>query len=310
MKVKIEKLFNHGKEKISNFEYENFINESKVNVSAWAAVLNQDQFLTWLNGIKFDTSIYDTAVDFEYIKSHIGGGNHRLFDGGHSIREMWEKACDASPDDSFNQEVIGYLKALWNDASTVKGLPFKTLEHADYNEWVEKISEIFPSISKKWLYDLTSFDALEITATGIGTVSAILMLNADDKKRFSEIIGSMSVSSIMGANPIMGLTLIALAGYAFFVKKKELDKSAFAKSAGLTMFSSIIFSVLGAPFLIELVVVMACTYLVRKKVLDNEEVLNMMKSQFERIAEKSNAIIISALKAMLTQLEERQKKSA
>ena len=30
-------------------------------------------------------TIYDKAMDAEYLATHVGGGNHRLFDGGHTL---------------------------------------------------------------------------------------------------------------------------------------------------------------------------------------------------------------------------------
>ena len=164
-------------------------------------------------------------MDATYNALKEGGGNHRLFDGGHTLYEAWQKVKNANPDDTFSQEVIGYFKGLWNDGSTVKGLPFKTLEQADYKEWVDKMGTALPGISKDWLYDLTSFDALELTSACIGAVGAIFMLNKADQKRFSEIIGAMGVSSVVGANPIMGLSAIALTGYSYFVKKHVLENS-------------------------------------------------------------------------------------
>ena len=34
---------------------------------------------------KGPATIYDKAMDAEYLATHIGGGSHRLFDGGHTI---------------------------------------------------------------------------------------------------------------------------------------------------------------------------------------------------------------------------------
>ncbi len=41
-------------------------------------------------------TIYDKAMDAEYLETHIGGGLHRLFDGGHTISGAWDAARDAS----------------------------------------------------------------------------------------------------------------------------------------------------------------------------------------------------------------------
>jgi hypothetical protein len=89
--------------------------------------LSQNELLAWSkklsNGVE---TIYDNAMDAEYIKTHIGGPYHRLFDGGHSPVLAWEKVKNASETDSFTQEVIGYVSAMWKNATTKMGMPFTT----------------------------------------------------------------------------------------------------------------------------------------------------------------------------------------
>lgn len=192
--------------------------------------VNQNEILKWLEDVKFASAkVYDQAMDAEYIATNVGGANHRLFDGGHSLVDAWEKVSQAHPDDTFFQEVSGYMKALWNDASTIKGLPFQTLEKSNYDEWVKSVSAVLPSVSKEWLYDLTSFDAVELTSSTVGLVTAIFQLKNEDYKKFDQLIASMGVSSIMGANPIMGIFVIGLAGYSYLYKKNEFDKKIMSK---------------------------------------------------------------------------------
>ena len=75
--------------------------------------LSQADLLGWsknlTNGME---TIYDKAMDAEYIKTNIGGAYHRLFDGGHSPINAWEKVKNASDTDILSQEVIGYAKIL------------------------------------------------------------------------------------------------------------------------------------------------------------------------------------------------------
>lgn len=54
-------------------------------------------------------TIYDRAMDTNYITARIGGGNHRLFDGGHSIAGAFQAARNASPEDSILEEAAGLL---------------------------------------------------------------------------------------------------------------------------------------------------------------------------------------------------------
>lgn len=90
---------------------------------------------------KSTATIYDKAMDMEYLKDHVGGGNHRLFDGGHTLWGAWEKVAEASDDDSFFQEVIGYVSGMWKDATTVKGLPFFTTDTESYDHYADWVKD-------------------------------------------------------------------------------------------------------------------------------------------------------------------------
>lgn len=46
-------------------------------------------------------TIYDRAIDAAYNATRIGGGDHRLFDGGHSLVGGLQVVREASPDDSI-----------------------------------------------------------------------------------------------------------------------------------------------------------------------------------------------------------------
>lgn len=59
--------------------------------------------------------------------------------------------------------------------------------------------------------------------------------------------------------------------------KKDIDKSSLAKGALISTISVTIFSVLVSPLLIELGIAILITTLVRKKVLENEEVMQIIK---------------------------------
>ena len=64
---------------------------------------------TDLNGllqevVQGSSTIYDKAMDAVYNATSIGGGNHRLFDGGHTIGGAWEAVRGASENDNIAQE--------------------------------------------------------------------------------------------------------------------------------------------------------------------------------------------------------------
>ena len=103
--------------------------------------LSQAELLGWSknlsNGVE---TIYYKAMDAEYIKSHICGAYHRLFDGGHSPLDAWEKVKNASDTDKLSQEVIGYVSGMWKDATTKMGMPFTTFDKSQYDKIVDSIN--------------------------------------------------------------------------------------------------------------------------------------------------------------------------
>ena len=250
--------------------------------------LSMPEILKWTETItKSTATIYDKALDAEFLRTHIGGGNHRLFDGGHDIVSAWGLARDASDNDSFTQEVIGYASALWKDATTTMGLPFTTVDKSAYNEWAEAMSAAIPGVNKSWLYDLVSFDAFEVFGAGLGAVGLLFALSKDDQEKLSEILGAMGISAIISANPLMGLAAIATTGYAYWKKKRSgeelrLEAGAAAKGAAVAGVSAGLFMIMGLPILVELVIVIALTSLLQKHILDNETVKELVGRCFEQ----------------------------
>jgi hypothetical protein len=229
---------------------------------------------------KSASTVYDKALDSEYLKSHIGGGDHRLFDGGHDIFGAWDKVKEALPNDSFQEEVLGYISAIWKDLSTVKGLPFQTVSKESFQNWVDAVSGWIPGVDRKYLYDLLSFDAYELLSSGLGVVSIIFALKREDQEKLAELLGSMGIVSILSANPIMGILVIGTSAFAYTKKKMEFDKKAFGKSAVLAGTSMALFSILGMPILFELVIVGILTNILKKQVLENDQLLANIKNQF------------------------------
>jgi len=198
------------------------------------AFLSTNELLKWSESItQSAASVYDKALDAEYLRSHIGGGNHRMFDGGHDIVSAWGAVEEVSNDDSLRQEVVGYTSAIWKDLTTERGLPFVTWSKDHYDATAEWLSSTIPVASKSWFYDLMSFDVFELLSTSLGVAGMLYALSKDDKERLSEILGSMGVISIMSANPLMGIAAVLCATHSYAVKKNELDKGKLATGAGL-----------------------------------------------------------------------------
>ena len=257
--------------------------------ATFMALLSQGELLKWTENLtKSTATVYDKALDATHNKTPIGGGNHRLFDKSHDIFNAWDKAKNARPDDSFFQEVIGFCQAILKDVTTTRGLPFMTLDKASYNQWAEKISESIPFVSKDYLYDLMSFDALEVFSSVLGAVAAIFFLNKNDQEKLSEILGAMGITSIISANPLMGIMTVAIAGYSYYKKKRELDKIAAFKSGTIAAFSFGLFTVLGFSFLVEIVIVIVVANLFKDKVLNNKDILDIIRRHTKEVMAYGN----------------------
>ena len=280
-------------EKEKKDQSQDFINNGELSAALFA-FLSQGKLLSWLGELtKAPAKIYDKALDMEYLKNHIGGGDHRLFDGGHDIFNAWSRVREASPDDSFQQEVLGYISALWKDVTTTKGLPFITVSKENFESWVETLDWI-PGVDRKYLYDLCSFDAMEILSTALGAVGVLFALKKKDQKMLAELLGNMGIVSILSANPIMGIFVIGTAGYAYKKKKMEFDKVAFSKAALMSTFAAALFGVLGLPVLFNLILVITLSKLFRKQVLDNAELHAFIKENvFDRVQEEKEQIYTS-----------------
>jgi hypothetical protein len=189
-----------------------------VNLAAitTTAILASDfsrNMTSWLedmlnNGVP---SIYDKSVDAVYNATNIGGGHlHRLFDGSHDLWGMWEKVREASPDDTLLQEAVGYTTALSKDIATHVGIPLFTWSKSSYDQVTNSLSATF-GIPKPWCSDLLHVNAVEIIGTSIGTLAVALNWNSKQAKEFASLAGSLGISSIVSANPALGVvTLVAL----------------------------------------------------------------------------------------------------
>ena len=245
--------------------------------------LSQPELLGWSknlsNGVE---TIYDKAMDAEYIKSHIGGAYHRLFDGGHSPVNAWDKVKNASETDTFSQEVIGYVSAMWKDATTKMGMPFTTFDKSQYDKIVDSINAS-TGIDKKWMFDLSNYDVFEIFSSVLGVVAALFFLKKDDINKVSEILGSMGILAILSANVFMGIAVVVQTVYAYTVKKKQLDKKEALKGASYSAITYAIFSVLGFPILIELIIAMVVLKVVKGEQIPGKKFVNMIFEKFQTL---------------------------
>ena len=76
-------------------------------------------------------TIASKAMDAEYLRTHIGGNWHRLYDGGHSLAGSWNAVHEALPDLSALDQIGTWANEYWKDFITTRGMPIVTLDSAD-----------------------------------------------------------------------------------------------------------------------------------------------------------------------------------
>lgn len=157
----------------------------------------------WMKG-QFDAAgtVYDKAMDAEYLRTHIGGGYHRLFDGGHDLLGAWRSVRDVLPEDTRIEEVQGYLLGLWKDVVTPRGLPVITWDMETFRGFSETLQETL-SVSPGWVHDIASYTATELGGSIAAVAALLLNLQRKDAARYAELCASLSISGGVGANPVL-----------------------------------------------------------------------------------------------------------
>lgn len=157
-------------------------------------------------------TVYDKAMDQVYNSTNIGGGQlHRLLDGSHDLVGAWKAIHNARSDDSLFQEAMGYFSGLWNDLWTPVGLPIKTLSKDQYGQFAGFLNDKF-SIPRSWSQDILHINGVELFGASVGAIAVALHWKRKDVKRFSTLCGSLGVSALVSANPMLGV--LATAGLA------------------------------------------------------------------------------------------------
>ncbi len=156
------------------------------------------------------------------------------------------------------------------DLTTPMGMPFVTVDKTDFDRWASYYAGTIPGLDKRYFYDLFTFDALEIIATGLSVAAVCFALNKEDEKKLAEILGAMGASSITAANPLLGLATIFVTAYAYW-KHGSIDRSGILKGSALTVFSALMFSVLGMPVMVELAIVLSLSIILRKGLFESDE---------------------------------------
>lgn len=156
-------------------------------------------------------TIYDKAMDAEYLATNIGGANHRLFDGGHTVAGALDAVRGASTDDNIVQEALGFVQGMFRDLTTSKGLPLANWDKATYDQVAGFLESKF-HIARDWFSDLNSYTSAELISGCIGILAVVFQWKQADTETFSRLVGGIGVAACISANPLLlVVTLVALA---------------------------------------------------------------------------------------------------
>ena len=222
------------------------------------------------------STIYDDAMDAVYNATGEHGSIHRLFDRGHDPIGAWEAVKNASETDTFSQEIIGYVSAMFKDMSTVEGMPFFKYDRDWYNETSDWLTNNIPGASNEWLKDLMTYDTFEVFSSSLSIIAVMFHLKNDDVKALSRVLGVMSILSVISFNPIMGIAVICISAYAFVIKKNKLDKKEYFKGVAVSGIAAIVFSAIGLQVILELLIFLALGQILKKKMINAKEIQNKL----------------------------------
>lgn len=153
-------------------------------------------------------TIASKAMDAEYIRTHVGGGWHRLYDGGHSLIGSWKAVHEVLPDLSALDQLGTWANEYWKDLITTRGMPILVLDHAS------KVGEYFKHLDCANVAQVIGGEAFGVS----------IYCNWNDPAKLVASATATECSGLVYANVVAPLvSLIALGRAYFLLKKSEQD---------------------------------------------------------------------------------------
>jgi len=151
---------------------------------------------------------FSRAMDAEYLRTHIGGGWHRIYDGGHSLVGSWKAVSSLQPDLGALHQLGIWANEYWKDLITTRGMPILILDHA------AQVSEYFKHL-----------DCVNVAQLIGGDICGVsIYCNWNDPAKLVASATATECSGIVYANVVAPLvSLIALGRAYFLMGKSEQD---------------------------------------------------------------------------------------
>lgn len=145
------------------------------------------------------------AMDGEYLRTHIGGGWHRLYDGGHTLAGSWKAVGNALPDLSALDQLGAWANEYWKDLITTRGMPIVILDHTHH------LSEYFKHL-----------DCVNVAqAIGGELVGVSIYCNWNNPNKLVASAAASDCSGAVYANIVAPLVSLIAAGRAVYLIKRS-----------------------------------------------------------------------------------------
>jgi hypothetical protein len=187
---------------------------SRLAGEAYATALNwknNSELSNWLTehlSHQYPT-IASKAMDAEYLRSHIGGSWHRLYDGGHTLAGSWKAVAQTLPDADTLDRVGTWANEYWKDLITTRGMPIVMLDHTKYLD--------------EYLKHLDCVNVAQLIGGEVSGVS--IYCNWNDPAKLVASAAGMDCSGLAYANIIAPLVSVIALGRACFLLKGSEQES-------------------------------------------------------------------------------------
>ncbi|MCC8957250.1 hypothetical protein H8B02_28590 [Bradyrhizobium sp. Pear77] len=171
---------------------------------------NNSEFSNWLTNHLSNqcATIASKAMDAEYLRTHVGGGWHRLCDGGHTLAGSWKAVSSALPDVGALDKLGTWANEYWKDLITARGMPILIIDQ------VHQVSEYFKYLDSVNVAQLVGGDLCGVS----------IYCNWNDPAKLVASATATECSGIVYANVVAPLvSLVALGRAYFLIRKSEQD---------------------------------------------------------------------------------------
>ena len=198
-------------------------------------------------------AVYDRLTDAEFLADHVEERYRRLLDGQRTIAWTLSAVGMESPDDNLVREALGTVQGLFGDGASTVGLPFANWDDATFARVAGTLETNF-HIPREWFEELGSYAAEELLGETVHVIALALEWNGGDVETFSEIAGSLGLSVVLDANPLLLVVTIVALARAFHEARETGDYAGFVDgqmragmASGATLAAVSVVGVAGGP---------------------------------------------------------------